>query len=69
MRNWQVLTVNRVSANRYRILYLLDGKERQYALVNSLYGLDRAIAETGKMLALLPRYRKPRIGDGPYNAA
>lgn len=63
MRKWQTLGVTLIEGKKYDVVYLLDGRERRRARVDATFGLEWAIAETGKQLASMPPMIKPTVGN------
>lgn len=62
MRKWRPIDIKVTDNGNYLVVYLMDEKEKLYAIVKPALGLEKAITDVGVMLASLPPRRNATIG-------
>lgn len=67
MRPWQLLYIVALANGKYDATYLIGGTEKHRAILDPIFGLDKAITDAGVMLARMPPRVKARIGVGSNN--
>lgn len=63
MRSWQVVMIQRLIGDKHRVTYLIDNSERHTVMVDATFGLEKALTDTGVMLAKLPPRVRAKIGS------
>ena len=61
MRSWRIVSVVPVDSGLYTVQYVLDEKEKHIVTVSDNIGLERALTETGVLLASRPKMQNVRL--------